>query len=157
PDARAQQRRPPRAGGRMRPAGVGQRRGAGARGGRDRRGQHGHPRHRDRRPERAGAPLMALPLQPPAVPASMLVALMQTTEPFAVDGAVSAWRGLFAIVVVLGLVGLLAWLIRRGHLPIGLRSSRSAVSIESAVPLGERRSLVIVAVEGRRLMLGLTP
>jgi flagellar biogenesis protein FliO len=25
------------------------------------------------------------------------------------------------------------------------------------VPLGERRSLVIVAVEGRRLLLGLTP
>jgi flagellar biogenesis protein FliO len=29
--------------------------------------------------------------------------------------------------------------------------------VETALPLGERRSLVIVAVEGRRLLLGLTP
>jgi flagellar biogenesis protein FliO len=31
------------------------------------------------------------------------------------------------------------------------------MTIESATPLGERRSLVIVKVEGRRLLLGLTP
>ena len=36
------------------------------------------------------------------------------------------------------------------------RGSR-AIAVETAVPLGERRSLVIVAVEGRRLLLGLTP
>jgi flagellar biogenesis protein FliO len=29
--------------------------------------------------------------------------------------------------------------------------------VETAVPLGERRSLVIVSVEGRRILLGLTP
>jgi flagellar biogenesis protein FliO len=29
--------------------------------------------------------------------------------------------------------------------------------VETAVALGERRSLVIVSVEGRRLLLGLTP
>jgi flagellar biogenesis protein FliO len=28
--------------------------------------------------------------------------------------------------------------------------------VETAIPLGERRSLVIVSVEGRRLLLGLT-
>lgn len=89
--------------------------------------------------------------------ASMLVALMQTSEPFVTEGTGAAWRGLLAIGGVLGLISLLSWLIRRGHLSIGNRAGRSAVSIESAVALGERRSLVIVSVEGRRLMLGLTP
>ena len=65
--------------------------------------------------------------------------------------------GLLAIGIVLALIGLLAWLVRRGHLPLGARAVRGGVSIESTVPLGERRSLVIVSVEGRRLMLGLTP
>jgi flagellar biogenesis protein FliO len=31
------------------------------------------------------------------------------------------------------------------------------VTVETAVSLGDRRSLVIVSVEGRRLLLGLTP
>jgi flagellar protein FliO/FliZ len=67
-------------------------------------------------------------------------------------------RGLIAVFVVFGLLALLAWLARRGTLG-GLlaRQSRSPVKVESAVPLGERRSLVIVSVEGRRLLLGLTP
>jgi len=58
---------------------------------------------------------------------------------------------------VLGLVALLAWLVRRGALTLPGRRGRSPVIVETAVPLGERRSLVIVAVEGRRLLLGLTP
>jgi flagellar biogenesis protein FliO len=37
------------------------------------------------------------------------------------------------------------------------RQGRSLVKVEGAVPLGERRSLMIVSVEGRRLLLGLTP
>jgi flagellar biogenesis protein FliO len=37
------------------------------------------------------------------------------------------------------------------------KRTSGAVKIETAVPLGERRSLVIVAVEGRRLLIGLTP
>lgn len=82
---------------------------------------------------------------------------IQAAQPFVLDGAASAWRGLVALGIVLGLIALLAWLIRRGHLPIGGRPGRGGVTIESALPLGERRSLVIVSVEGRRLMLGLTP
>jgi flagellar biogenesis protein FliO len=31
------------------------------------------------------------------------------------------------------------------------------VKVEGAVPLGERRALMVVSVEGRRLLLGLTP
>ena len=61
---------------------------------------------------------------------------------------------LLASLLVLGLLGVWAWLMRRG---VFKKSQHGAVTIESAVPLGERRSLVIVSVEGRRLLLGLTP
>lgn len=67
-------------------------------------------------------------------------------------------RGFAGLVVVLGLLGLLAWLARRGTLAFpGQRKGAAPIRVETAVPLGERRSLVIVAVEGRRLLLGLTP
>jgi flagellar biogenesis protein FliO len=81
----------------------------------------------------------------------------------AVDGAAISFAGdptpltaraVMAAVVVVGLMGLAAWMLRR-HAPIG--RGRQAVAVESAVALGERRSLVIVTVEGRRLLLGLTP
>lgn len=61
-----------------------------------------------------------------------------------------------AVLVVLSLVGALGWLIRRGAFD-SLRRGPRPISVETAVPLGERRSLVIVAVEGRRILLGLTP
>jgi flagellar protein FliO/FliZ len=65
-------------------------------------------------------------------------------------------QSLLAVLVVLGLVAALAWLARRGAFG-ALRGGTHAVRVETAVPLGERRSLVIVAVEGRRLLLGMTP
>lgn len=65
-------------------------------------------------------------------------------------------QSITAVLVVLGLVAALAWLARRGALgPIAARGR--GVIVESAVSLGERRSLVVVAVEGRRLLLGVTP
>ena len=66
-------------------------------------------------------------------------------------------RGLLAVFVVFGLLGLLAWAGKRGLLGGLPRQGKSAVKVESAVPLGERRSLMIVSVEGRRLLIGLTP
>lgn len=65
-------------------------------------------------------------------------------------------QSFLAVLVVLGLVFALAWLMRRGAFT-SLRRNTRAISVETAVPLGERRSLVIVAVEGRRILLGLTP
>lgn len=61
-----------------------------------------------------------------------------------------------AVLIVLGLVFALAWFARRGAFG-GIASRGRAVVVESAISLGERRSLVIVAVEGRRLLLGMTP
>jgi flagellar protein FliO/FliZ len=60
-----------------------------------------------------------------------------------------------ATLLVLGLVAALAWLVRRGPLA-HLAAKGKPVSVESAIPLGDRRSLVIVSVEGRRLLLGMT-
>ena len=74
-----------------------------------------------------------------------------------VFGAGGSLQAFTAIVVVLALVAGLAWLVRRGTLRLPGALKRRAMTIESATPLGERRSLVIVAVEGRRLLLGLTP
>ncbi len=65
-------------------------------------------------------------------------------------------QGLSSVLLVLALVAGLAWLVRRGTFT-ALRGPGRRVAIETAVALGERRSLVIVNVEGRRLLLGLTP
>jgi len=59
--------------------------------------------------------------------------------------------------VLLALVGA-AWLIRRGTIALPRRRSNPfGLNVETAFPLGERRSLAVVSVEGRRLLLGLTP
>ena len=62
---------------------------------------------------------------------------------------------LIAVTVVMALVAALAWLLKSGRIP-RFAARASAVSVETAVSLGDRRSLVIVAVEGRRLLLGVT-
>jgi flagellar protein FliO/FliZ len=64
---------------------------------------------------------------------------------------------LAATTLVLALVATLAWLVRRGTLRLPGSFTRQSMTIESATPLGDRRSLVIVSVEGRRLLIGLTP
>lgn len=66
-------------------------------------------------------------------------------------------RTLLSLLVVLGLMAGCLWLVRRGGLQTGLRKGPRAVQVETAVGLGDRRQLVIVSVEGRRLLLGVTP
>lgn len=86
---------------------------------------------------------------------SFPMVLAQVTSPPLVEGP-GLLRGLLAIVVVFGLLALCVWLVRRGGLDALTRKGPRAVQVETAVPLGERRQLVIVNVEGRRLLLGLT-
>jgi flagellar biogenesis protein FliO len=61
-------------------------------------------------------------------------------------------------VVLLALVAG-TWLLRRGVLawPALGRARAQGLCVETAFSLGERRSLAVVSVEGRRLLLGLTP
>src|SRR4051812_18070504 len=66
-------------------------------------------------------------------------------------------RAIVGLLIVLGVLFTLAWLARRGKLRLPGARARVPMTIEAAVPLGERRSLVVVAIGGRRLLLGLTP
>ena len=71
-----------------------------------------------------------------------------------VDLFPSLLRMLAASAVVIALLVATLWLLKRGA--GGQRGARG-FAVEAALPLGERRSLVIVTVEGRRLLLGLAP
>ena len=66
-------------------------------------------------------------------------------------------RTILSLLVVLGLLGGCLWLIRRGGWQGRLGKGPRPVQIETAVGLGDRRQLVVVSVEGRRLLLGVTP
>jgi flagellar protein FliO/FliZ len=66
----------------------------------------------------------------------------------------SVWRMFAGLAVVLVLLGGLAWVLRRG---LRLKRGTAGLGVESALALGDRRSLVVVTVEGRRLLLGLAP
>ena len=70
------------------------------------------------------------------------------------DPAPISMQAIAIVVIAIAILAGLAWALRRGA---ALRRRNQPISVETAVPLGERRSLVIVAVEGRRLLLGLTP
>jgi flagellar protein FliO/FliZ len=85
---------------------------------------------------------------------SILALLQEPTLPFAGDPALFGGRGLLIAGIVVGLLAAAGWLLRRNG-PAG--RGRRMVTVETAVSLGERRSLVIVSVEGRRLLLGLAP
>jgi flagellar biosynthetic protein FliO len=65
-------------------------------------------------------------------------------------------RGVAAVGIVLALLAVAAWLLKRGAFGSAGKRARGLIRIEATVPLGERRSLMVVAVEGRRLLLGLT-
>jgi len=86
---------------------------------------------------------------------ALLFALTQA-EPLAGAGAEPAITGqaILTVAVVLALLGGAAWALKRTNT---MRRARLPIVVETAVPLGERRSLVVVSVEGRRLLLGLTP
>ncbi len=66
-------------------------------------------------------------------------------------------RALVSFAIVIGLLIGLVWLLRRGSLGFAGGRPRAAIAIETATSLGDRRSLVIVNVEGRRMLLGVSP
>lgn len=82
-----------------------------------------------------------------------LALAIQDGIPFAADPTPIGGRAVVAAVVVVGLVAALAWALRRG-LPSS--RGRQGIAVETAVSLGDRRSLVVVSVENRRLLIGMT-
>jgi flagellar biogenesis protein FliO len=73
------------------------------------------------------------------------------------NGALVTVRAIGSLVAVLGLLGLFVWALRRGSLKLTALAPKGTIAIETAMSLGERRSIAIVGVEGRRLLIGLTP
>jgi flagellar biogenesis protein FliO len=66
-------------------------------------------------------------------------------------------RAVLSFAAVLAVLAAFVWALRRGSLRLSRFAPRGAVAVETAVSLGERRSLAIIAVEGRRMLIGLTP
>jgi flagellar protein FliO/FliZ len=65
------------------------------------------------------------------------------------------FEAVVATLIVLLLLGGTLWLLRQG---LSRRAGAgSTMSVESSLSLGERRSLVVVRVEGRRLLMGVAP
>ncbi|HEY0872509.1 MAG TPA: flagellar biosynthetic protein FliO [Vicinamibacterales bacterium] len=60
-----------------------------------------------------------------------------------------------AALIVLAGMAVFAWLVRTGRMG-RFAPKASAISVETATSLGDRRQLVIVGVEGRRYLIGLT-
>src|SRR5690349_21360627 len=67
---------------------------------------------------------------------------------------IAGWRTAGSFIVVLLLLAGALWLLKRGGFT---RKTNQPMSVESALALGDRRSVAIVKVEGRRLLLGLAP
>ena len=84
------------------------------------------------------------------------VALMQAAEVVATPAAlgVSGLGSFLALGAVAALLALTVWGIGRVSQS---RRGRQPISVESAITLGDKRSLVIVTVEGRRLLVGVAP
>lgn len=86
---------------------------------------------------------------------SPVVAMMQAAE--AVTPAPLGSVGLqpfLALAAVAAVLAVTVWGLGR---VAQARRGRQPIAVETAVALGDKRSLVIVSVEGRRLLLGLAP
>lgn len=82
--------------------------------------------------------------------ASVAVATASATPQVSAGAALARTAG--SLLVILLLIIGLAWLARR--LPLARGNSAASVRAESGLRLGARERLVIVNVEGRRLLLG---
>jgi len=65
-------------------------------------------------------------------------------------------RAFIGLVIVLGVLLLLAALLRRGVISIPGHAGKGPMTIDGTLQLGDRRSLLIVSVDGRRLLVGAT-
>jgi len=84
------------------------------------------------------------------------VAVMQAAEAVTDPASLGSLglRSLSALGIVGALLAATVWGLRRAT---EARRGRPLLSVESALSLGDKRSLVIVVVEGRRLLVGVAP
>lgn len=86
-----------------------------------------------------------------------MIALVQTAASGAaapLPGDTLGLRTFAALAIVGALLALTVWALSRAN---GVRRGRQLLAVESALPLGDKRSLVVVTVEGRRLLVGVAP
>lgn len=85
---------------------------------------------------------------------SAVVFALSQVEGLAGGGPSISGQAYLSVFIVVALLAGAAWALTRSNT---LRRGKLPIVVETAVALGERRSLVIVSIEGRRLLLGLTP
>ncbi len=66
-------------------------------------------------------------------------------------------RTVVSLGAVLALLAVFVWALRRGTIRLSSFAPKGTIAIETATALGDRRQLAIVTVEGRRVLVGMTP
>jgi flagellar biogenesis protein FliO len=66
-------------------------------------------------------------------------------------------RTVGSLAAVLVLLAGFVWLLKRGSIKLSGFAPKGIIHIETATALGDRRQLAIVTVEGRRVLVGMTP
>jgi len=88
------------------------------------------------------------------------IALLESSEAVSQDGQFRIYEQLpgvgLSLMVVVGLIVLVAWLLRRS--PLGAFSrANGPLKIVATLPLGPKERLVLVETGGTRLLLGVAP
>ena len=73
------------------------------------------------------------------------------------NGFLMTLRTVLSLAAVIALLAALVWALRRGSLRLSALAPRGTITIETATAVGDRRQLAIVTVEGRRVLVGMTP
>jgi flagellar biogenesis protein FliO len=74
-----------------------------------------------------------------------------------VNGMLLTLRTVVSLAAVIALLAGFVWALRRGSLKLSALAPRGTIVIETATSIGDRRQIAIVGVEGRRVLVGLTP
>jgi flagellar protein FliO/FliZ len=83
------------------------------------------------------------------------LALAQVSQAAGFDDSASPFRVVFGLMIVLGVIGAFAWLMKRfNHSKIG---GHSVAKIVGGVSLGSRERLVVVELAGHWIVTGVTP
>jgi flagellar protein FliO/FliZ len=83
------------------------------------------------------------------------LALAQVSQAASFDDSASPFRVVFGLLIVLGVIGALAWLLKRfNQSKIG---GHSVAKIVGGVNLGSRERLVVVELAGHWIVTGVTP
>lgn len=73
------------------------------------------------------------------------------------NGVLMTLRTVLSLAAVIALLAGLVWALRRGTLRLSALAPRGTITIETATAVGDRRQLAIITVEGRRVLVGMTP